>query len=371
MLRSARWLNREAASTGARLVRIHAREPAAWLGCLAAALPFGWLAAGVAPERMWLIVPLAIACGGLALAAALGDPPPGLPDGRQRPWLPLWLARSAWPAAGAMVAAVLALGLGAVGLRTVCLMAGCVAVGCAAAFGSIWGARRAGLDAAPAASAGLFVVATAATAATVAGLVQASPAGQVTAALGAGLAAWRLAGGLAGGLSGGHAAVEADAGFDGARVTLRALAMLTTLVAMAVCFYLAPQLAAGYSAVAIGWFLCLAVPIATAGSQNRAADSLRRSAVGRPALPCSRALAWATAVDHAALLGWPAVVAVFLPPVGGPRAVPPWAVVLVLAAAAVILTAAMAGWAGRGGETPRSAVLAAAASLAVGAAAWL
>jgi hypothetical protein len=146
------------------------------------------------------------------------------------------------------------------------------------------------------------------------------------------------------------------------------MAMLTTLVAMAVCFFLAPQFAAGFSVVAIGWFICLAVPIATAGGQNRAAASLRRSALGHPALPGSAALARATAVDHAMLLGWPAVVAVFLPPVGGPRAVPPWAALLVLAAAAGSLTAA--GWGSRLGETLRSAALTTAAALAVGAAAW-
>ncbi len=364
MFRSDRPFTLQAASTVARLGSIHARAPAAWLGGLAAALPFGWLAAGVAPGRTWLVVPLAIACGGLAMAASLGDPPLGLPDGRRRPWLPLWLARAAWPTAGVMAGSALALGAGAVGLRLVCLMGGCVLVGGAAAFGSMFVARRAGLNAAPTASVGLFVVAAAAVTAAAAGLMRASPGGQTLAALVAGLAAWRLARGLAGN----HQAEDPVGGSEGAFSSLRPLAMLTTLLAMAVCFFLAPQLAAGFSVVAVGWFVCLAVPIATAGGLNRAAASLRRSAVGRPALPGSGGLARATAVDHAALLGWPAVVAVFLPPVGGPRAVPPWAALLVLAAAAGSLTAA--GWGSRLGETLRSAALTTAAALAVGAAAW-
>lgn len=364
MRRSGRRFNLQAASTVARLGHIHAREPAAWFGCLAAVVPFGWLAAGVAPGRAWLVVPLAIACGGLATTAAVGDPPLGLPDGRRRPWLPLWLARAAWPAAAAIAAATLALGSQAVDVWLAGLMGGCVVAGGATACGTMIAARRAGLDAAPTASAGLFVVASGAAAAAVAGLMGASPAGQTLAAPVAGLAAWRLAGGLAGR----HQAEEAVAGFDDAISALRAMAMLTTLVAMAVCFFLAPQLAAGYAVVASGWFICLAVPIATAGGRNRAAATLRRSAVGRPALPGSAALARTTALGHAALLGWPAVVAVFLPPVGGPRAVPPWAAVLLLAAAASVLT--VAGRGGRLGETVRSAVLAAAAGLAVGAAAW-
>lgn len=365
MRRSDRWFNLEMASIVARLGRIHAREPAAWFGCLAAALPFGWLAAGVAPGRTWLVVPLALACGGMAMVAALGDPPAGLPDGRRRPWLPLWLARAAWPCAGAVAASVLVWHFEAADVRLTGLMSGCVAVGGGAACGSMLVSRRAGLDAAPTASTGLFVVAAGAVAAAAAGLMCASPVGQTTTALAAGLAAWRLVVGLAGR----RPAEEPAPGFDGASSTLRAIAMLTTLVAMAVCFFLAPQLAAGFSVVAIGWFVCLAVPIATAGGRNRAAASLHRSTVGRPALPGSAALARATAVDHAALLGWPAVVAVFLPPVGGPRAVPPWAAILVLAAAAAVLT--MVGRGGRFGETTRSAMLTAAAGLAVAAAAWL
>ena len=358
------WFGGRAVSTLARLGRIQAREPAVWCGCLAAALPFGWLAAGVAPERMWLVVPLAIACGGLAMTAAVGDPPLGLPDGRQRPWLPLWFVRAVWPCAGAVAAAALVGPFAAVDVRLACLTGGCVAVGGVAAFGSMLVARRAGLDPAPTASVGLFVVAAGAVAAAAAGLMRATPAGQMTTALAAGLAAWRLVVGLAGR----YPADEAVAGFDNASSALRAIAMLTTLVAMAVCFFLAPQLAAGFSVVAIGWFVCLAVPIATAGGRNRAAAAIRRSTVGRPALPGSRGLATATAIDHATLLGWPAVVAVFLPPVGGPRAVPPWAALLVLAAAAAVLT--VAGRVGRVGETTRSAMLTAAAGLAVGAAAW-
>lgn len=364
MLRSDRPFTLQAASTVARLGWIHAREPAAWFGCLAAAVPFGWLAPGVAPGRTWLVVPLAIACGGLAMAAALGDPPLGLPDGRQRPWLPLWLARAGWPCAGAMAATAVALGFEPVDDGLAGLMGGCVVAGGAVAFGSMIVARRGGLDAAPAASAGLFVVATAAAAAAIAGLMGASHGGQTLAAVASGLAAWRLAGGLTSRRQSDDAAV----GFEAAISPLRAMAMLTTLVAMAVCFFLAPQRAAGFSVVAIGWFICLAVPIATAGGRNSAAASLRRSAVGHPALPGSPALARKTAVDHAMLLGWPAVVAVFLPPVGGPRAVPPWAAILALAGAAAVLAAA--GQGGRLGETVRSAVFAAAAGLAVGAAAW-
>ena len=91
--------------------------------------------------------------------------------------------------------------------------------------------------------------------------------------------------------------------------------MATTLVAMAVCYFLAPEFAAWYAVVAVAWFVVLGVPAATTASGDGdalARGDLVRTCVGRPRLPGTTAHALAAILTHAAILGWPAVVAAVL-----------------------------------------------------------
>ena len=91
--------------------------------------------------------------------------------------------------------------------------------------------------------------------------------------------------------------------------------MATTLVAMAVCYFLAPEFAAWYAVVAAAWFVVLGVPAATTASGDGDAPARRdlvRTCVGRPRLPGTTAHALAAILTHAAILGWPAVVAAVL-----------------------------------------------------------
>ncbi|MFM1902404.1 MAG: hypothetical protein RLZZ440_304 [Planctomycetota bacterium] len=350
-------LDRGAAAAGLRLAAIHAREPAAWIAAATAALPGLWLWGGVDPERGWLLVPVAIASGGLATTAALGDPPTGLPDGRRGPWLPLWLARVAWP----LVACLAAGGLAALGDPLPALLQAVGGlVGGAAALAGGFAAHKAGCRGALAASSGLLAAAAGAGIAFGAGLLRVGPVGQLAAAAGS-LAAlsvvWRLAR---------PEAAAASAGMvDGAASAVRSLAMLAALAAMVVCFFLAPQLAAGYAVVVVAWFVCLAVPAATGGLACRPAARLAASAVGRPALPGSVPLALTTAVFHAALLGWPAVVALVLPPVAGLRAVSPGVAIGWLVAAGALVVGVVAVCRARHGEVARATLLAATAAAAV------
>lgn len=89
-----------------------------------------------------------------------------------------------------------------------------------------------------------------------------------------------------------------------------AVAMGSVLVAMAVCYFLAPHLAGWYAVVAGGWFVGLIVPRATLdGGDAEARRILVTSAVGAPRLPGVPGHAGRMLAAGAALLGWPALVA--------------------------------------------------------------
>lgn len=359
------WLDRGAAAAGLRLAAIHGREPAAWIAAATAALPWLWLGGGVEPARQWLIVPVSIASGGLAAAAAVGDPPVGLPDGRRQAWLPLWLARAAWPGMAGLIAALLAVVCGAVDPSLAGGSGAGSVVGGAAAVGGMFVARRSGVRAAMAASGGLLVAAAAAGAALGAGLVHAKGALQVAAAVaavGAFSMIWELSGRES-------AAVAGSGDSPSPALSLRSLAMVTAVLAMAVCFFLTPVLAAGYAAIVVGWFLCMAVPAATSGVGTRSAVWLEQASVGCPALPGSVSLARGTAVEQAVLLGWPAMVALLLPPVAGARAASPWLALGCLAGTAAALVATVWLCGPRRRATARAVVLAVAAAAVVGVAA--
>ncbi len=362
-----RWSRETAASI--QLAGIHARQPAAWFGFAVAALPFAWLAFGIPAARTWLVLPVAIACGGLAATASLGDPPAGLPDGRRRLWFPIWAGRLAWPLAGAVLAATGLVLTGKGGWLAWGIGGGVVWGGLLTAAVAL-GVRTAAADAALATSGGLLVAATAAVVALAVGslgwifLWQAAAAS--VAAAGVAWAVWRLA------------AWEQTVWFGLAAATgersapLVAIAMVTALAVMVGCFFLAPQLAVGYPIVALGWFICLAVPAATASNHSQRGLRLARSAVGPSSLPGSAAMAATSAVFYAAVLGWPAVVAMLLPAAGGTRSVHPATAVGCLATAAAMLLGVSHGVArggGGGGETPRAIYLSGVAAAVVAAAA--
>ncbi|MFM7244490.1 MAG: hypothetical protein ACKO40_10015 [Planctomycetaceae bacterium] len=92
-----------------------------------------------------------------------------------------------------------------------------------------------------------------------------------------------------------------------------AVAMGSVLVAMAVCYFLAPQLAGWYAVVAGAWFVGLVVPRSTrAGGEIEARRMLVASAVGSPRLPGTPRQAARMLATGAAILGWPAIVAAAL-----------------------------------------------------------
>lgn len=92
-----------------------------------------------------------------------------------------------------------------------------------------------------------------------------------------------------------------------------AAAMASVLVAMAVCYFLAPQLAGWYAVVAAAWFVGLVVPRSTrAGGEIAARRMLVASAVGSPRLPGTPRQAARMLATGAAILGWPAIVAAAL-----------------------------------------------------------
>ncbi len=349
-----------------QLARMHARCPAAWLGCVTAAMPFAWTGGGIPAERTWLVLPLVITCGGLAAAAALGDPPIGLPDGRRQPWLPVWAGRVVWPLGAAAMAAIVsslsgqdpwsAVGIGGGVVASIVLTA-------AVAFG----VRAAGVESVLAVSSGLLSAAAAATTALAVGALEYPVLWQAAAAsLASAVVAWTLWR-----LSAWEQGVFALGAAAGEQASpLVAISMVTVLAAMVGCFFLAPNLAAGYPVVALSWFICLAVPAATASSQPHCGLWLSRSAIGPVPLPGSVMRAAAKGLFQAAVLGWPAVVAMLLPAVDGSRAVHPGIAVGCLALAAVLLLAVVSGatrWGFRGGETPRAIYLAGVAGTVIGA----
>ncbi len=279
------------------LVRIDARRPASWIAAAAAAAAIVAMANRAASP--WL----AVVCGGLLAAAAVGDPA----DLASLPCLAMRrvAARWAWPAAG--------------------ILAGFVA---ASWIGRDW--RGPGMTAAWAAI----------------GLAAALAFVAVAAARGGGW--WSDAGaGLFG--PGGHEEAGRLGWLDG-------LAMASTLAAMAACYFLAPQFSGWYAILAAAWFVVLFVPRATITAGDAFGRiALVRSAVGSPRPPGVSAHAIRGIAAGAAILGWPAVVAASL--WGGPA----WSVDGPLAALALLAAlAAVAVTAVRFGapstDTPSAAV---------------
>ena len=260
--------------TGAVLaicLRVDARRPASWIAAAAAAAAVVMLARAAPPSGVTDTA--AGVCGGLLAAASLGSLAGG-GGGEAERWTTRVLGRLAWPVAGTAAACVWLLATGVAPretLRITVLVAGAAVMAVMAVT--------------------LFR-----------------------------LSAWRRPGAAAGER---HDVRHAGAAFSAAvghgppavRSWPEALAMATTLVAMAVCYFLAPEFAAWYAVVAVAWFVVLGVPAATTASGEGdalARGDLVRTCVGRPRLPGTTAHALAAILTHAAILGWPAVVAAVL-----------------------------------------------------------
>jgi hypothetical protein len=159
-------------------------------------------------------------------------------------------------------------------------------------------------------------------------------------------------------VSGRNAVEAAPASFTGMvlaggrlRTALTRLAMVTSLAGMVAWFFLAPEHARRYGLLAAAWFSCLAVPRGLldpgggADAWGRLARTAAVTAAGMTAAQRLRRpdlLGWANAaaVAHAAILGWPAVVAAALWLAGTGGGVP-WPVITLagLAGAAALLVA--------------------------------
>ncbi len=116
-----------------------------------------------------------------------------------------------------------------------------------------------------------------------------------------------------------------------------AVAQVSSLAAMAFCYFLAPQFAWLYALVAVGWFLGLAVPSSTAGPRGLAGQQLIAASPGRQHLPGSLGFTMGVAARYLAYFGWPALVAAVLPPPDGVRSAEPIVALACLSVAGALL----------------------------------
>jgi hypothetical protein len=289
-----------------------------------------------------------VAAGGLVAVAAIGHVPDRslaargpLGGARLKPLVQLVQLvtgmRVVWPVAGFLLAAA---GTAARGISVAAPLAGVLSASCTAVVFALL--LRAGCGQTLAASRVLIGVGGAAAAALAARLAGSGLLGQAVAAGGVG--------GLLAVTGVVIQATAAPAGFGAVGGTGRRRrteagvgpAMASALAAMVTCYFLAPQFAWAYAVVAVGWFVAVAVPPATAPTGGSAGERLRRAAAGRPAVPGSLRRAVSTAALLACLLAWPAVVSVVLPPVEGDRVGGPLVALAWLGGVAGLLVAAVA-----------------------------
>jgi hypothetical protein len=359
---------------GRRLLAIEARSAASWV-VLVAAVTCGWLISGLAAgDGLTLVVPVAIACGSLLACATSSESPRGLAE-REGWAAAIHVLRLAWPLTGCLAglaagffsagwpraaAGLPPLPLGPSGLAAAMLLGSLLATG-----GAVGGATAA---AGPVAAVGIGLAlagAAAATALTAALAISSGVLPQAAAAL----AAWMLL--AAGGRTAiqdraderdGHAAGPGwPAGTFAMPSGLVAAALGTSLAAMASCYFLVPQTAWLYAALATAWLLTLAVPPATAAAGGPLGGRLVRTAVGRGPLPGSLWQAASLTAWSVAFLGWPALVAMLVPSSEGPRNGSPLLAIACLVATAGLSLAAVAA-AGRRGRLARAVIYAAAAA---------
>lgn len=368
---------RRFARTVLLLIRIDARRPASWVAALAAAAAHGALTAVGTPCLGGTAQTCAAITGAFSGAAAIGAAAVGMPGaaaGRGS----TWCARAAWPIAGAASAAMLAAASGAGwhGDLLAAILAGVLAE----AAVSLVAARR-GATAADAASLGLVLVTASGMAAVslMPGPDRFAPWTAAACFAGMALAAWAAAHGRDG-----EPSPTTDVAWFGSvlastglRRSLTVGAMLGSLAGMAAWFFVAPVSTAIYAIVAAGCFACLAVPQATLGPAPAAEawDVLARSApVAGTRWPDAARWAWLSVSMHAAILGWPAVVAALLgglPAGQSGHGFGPLAAVAAVALSAAVVVAVVAA-AARFGASRESGFAVAAALVVAGvlATAW-
>jgi len=339
-------------------LRLEARRAAAWLTLVVAT-------GATLGCRGGAVVPLAIAVGGLLAVAAIGHLPTHLGVGPATPRWSLAAVRIQGPMLGAILAgAVLAVRGGPAAATPAALVAGSLAATAALVTAFL---RR---DVAEAVAVGhsLTCVGLGAAAGVAAGVAGGGGLSQFVASVAVSAA---LAGGLLTGQplerlpAPGSSSPRHRRPFAGAGP-----AMVSALVAMAGCYFLAPQFAWGYGVIAVGWFVVLAVPAATAARGSAVAERLVRSSPGRPAAPGTLARAVPLVATIAALLAWPAVVAAML---AGPEAGSfggPLAAVLALGLGSCLTLAAVAAGSWCGNEVARALSLAVFGAAATAAARW-
>ncbi len=349
------------AGVGAALptaLRIDCRRPASWIP-LGAAVITGW---GLAAEGRSFRVAAGIACGGLLAVAAIGRVPRGVPRGARGRWAAIVWLRAGWTVVGFLLAAAAAglAGSGVDGLAA-CGLAAASAVAATALVAVPPGTPRPPPAEMRLALMTVGVAAAAATAVTVVG------GGPLAAAASAAIAWGLLVASLA--VDRGATAPDWPGGslnsprYRSAELGL-GIPMATALVAMAVCFFLAPQFAWGYTVLAVGWLVCLAAPPLADITEAAPAQRLTRSAAGRPLTPDGPWRIAATVGRAVAVLAWPAVVAALLGTIGvWPGEGPAWALAGIAGAAGLILL--VAAGANRRGETAQAVILALAAAAAV------
>jgi hypothetical protein len=276
-LRADRW----------RMASVLAAALPASVPALMAALP---PAAGACPG---LRHAAAVVIGCLAAVAAIGDPPRGI-AGPSGAWI---AARMLWPAAGsvlgaacaAVVSRTIAVGPATSGVELALVLWGIAAAAVASAAGV-----RQGL--APADVASVAITSVFAALAAAAALPGTSPALQATVAV----LVWLTAvGGIMAALR------TAVAPSDIPRL-LAAAAMASTLAGMVFWLFLAPERSPWYALLAAAWFVALAIPGATIGCGSRDERSRQRL------VPPEWSQAWRVTGLHAAVSGWPLVVAAVL-----------------------------------------------------------
>jgi len=305
---------------------------------IAARRPASWLAAGIACGAAGASHPVeAMAVAALAVLAAIGEMPPAgiprLPGG----WL---AARMAWPLLGLATGATVRL-LGSAGVApgqaAAVLVAACLA-SLLTAF-MLWAGRRASMTGADTIS---LAMVTATAAVMAGGLADAWPVAAVSWGVLAPLALW-----LARWFHGRADAPLPRSGGDMVaglipqtplRCFLGRTAMVTMLLAMVGWLLLDPTQATWAAALGGAWMICLALPAATL--QDRSMDGagtawalLLRSTPGQRAglnaLGSGPRMSIESVVRHAAVLGWPSLVAAVVA-AGSPTG--PWPALIVAAA---------------------------------------
>lgn len=117
-------------------------------------------------------------------------------------------------------------------------------------------------------------------------------------------------------------------------------AQVTALVAMAFCYFLAPQFAWGYAIVAVSGFVAIALPALAGGPQGIVGDRLMDASPGRRHLPGGTGYAIRLATTLLVAFGLPAIVAAVLPAPISQRSADPWlALACLLALAGVMVVA--------------------------------